>query len=595
MFEEVRICGLGSIDEAVLELHPRLTVLSGETGAGKSSVIKAFGLLAGGRGDPGAVRAGHSCAAVEARLQAPPGSALAERAAELGGVVEHGSVLITRTVSVDGRSRAYVGGRAVPVGVLAELVGGVLALHGQSGQLRLKHTAAQRAALDRFVGPPVLAPLESYRRTRAEWLEVRTSRELLQSREAESAREVEMLRLGLADVERVAPLPAEDVELDRELVRLGAADELRCAGDAARTAMVGSDASVAGCDDGGALAGLVQAARALDAAAAADPELGSLALRAHEVCMLTTELVGDLCSYVDGVESDGPRLEAAQARRAELNRLCRPHNTDVDGVLRWAAEAGLRLLDLDGGGERAAELAAAELRLGEQMLAHAREVSEARRDGAGRLAARVTGELDALSMPSAVFDVVVTAAAESGPDGADDVEYLFSAGTGVALRPLSRAASGGELSRIVLALEVVLAGGSDAQAMVFDEVDAGVGGEAASEIGRRLARLAEHAQVVCVTHLSQVAAFADQHLLVRKLQEGSTGVQHSTVRLLERPERVRELSRMLGGVAESRLAQGHADELLTCADEAKQAKPVPPRRPGARRPRTAQRVVRGAA
>jgi DNA repair protein RecN (Recombination protein N) len=595
MFDEIRICGLGSITEAVLELHPGLTVLSGETGAGKSSVVRAFGLLAGGRADVAHIRSGSSSAAVEARLSVSPDGPVASRVQELGGELESGSLLITRTVTSDGRSKAFVGGRAVPVGVLAELVGGLLALHGQSSQLQLRVAGAQRSLLDRFAGPPVLGPLEAYRAARERWAKARREQAELREQEGDRAREVELLRLGLAEVERVAPVEHEDESLDRELSRLAAADELRSASETARLALAGG--FEAPTDDGGAVAALAFAARSLDGASSSDPELAELSGRAHEVCVMAGELAAELASYAAGVDDDPMRLAAAQERRAELSRLCRPHGTDVDGVLHWSVEAQERLLALDGGGERSAALAAAELAAAREMLSLAVELSAARRAAAADLARRVTRELAALSMTTARFAVtvearsagqssapaeVLAAAQELGAEGDDDVEFLFTPGGGLAGRPLAKTASGGELSRVVLALEVVLAAGLGPASMVFDEVDAGIGGEAAVEVGRRLAALARHRQVICVTHLPQVAAFADRHLLVAKGGRGAA--VSSSIQTLGEQERVHELSRMLAGVADSELAHGHAAELLAAATASRAAAPeVAVLRPGAKR------------
>ncbi|HEX4015881.1 MAG TPA: DNA repair protein RecN [Frankiaceae bacterium] len=586
MFDEIRICGLGSIAEAVLELHPGLTVLSGETGAGKSSVVRAFGLLAGGRADVAQIRAGSSSAAVEARLVVAPDGPIAARVAELGGEIEGGSLLIARTVALDGRSRAFVGGRAVPVGLMAEVVGALLALHGQSSQLQLRAAEAQRSLLDRFAGAPVLKPLAEYHAARERWLVARREQAELRAQDGERAREVELLRLGLAEVERVAPLAGEDRDLDRELDRLAAADELRSASETARLALAGGFDAPS--DDGGAVAALAFAARSLDTAGASDPELAGLSVRAHEVCVVASELAAELSSYAAGVDDDPLRLAAAQERRDELSRLCRPHGTDVDGVLRWAAEAGIRLHALDGGGERCSALAAAEVAAAEQMLALAAVLSAARRSAAEGLGRRVSRELAALSMTAAQFMVSVEArpdvaaavgkgaasAEQLGADGGDEIEFLFTPGAGMSPRPLAKSASGGELSRVVLALEVVLAAGLGPASMVFDEVDAGIGGEAAVEVGRRLGALGRARQVICVTHLPQVAAFADRHLLVAK---GGRG-RGSSVQSLEQHGRVQELSRMLAGVSDSELAQGHAAELLAAAAAAGEPAKANPRK-----------------
>jgi DNA repair protein RecN (Recombination protein N) len=602
MFDELRICALGSVDEAVLELHAGLTVLSGETGAGKSSIVRAFGLLAGGRADASQVRSGRASAAVEGRLTVDPESIIASRVREVGGELEGSCLIVARTVSADGRSRAFVGGRSVPVGLLAEVVGGLLALHGQSSQLQLRQPGAQRLALDRFAGPAVLEPLQAFRATRERWQSARRELQQLKVAAKEQAREIELLRLGLADVERVAPLPGEELELDRELARLSAVDELRWASETARVHLTG-DENVR-TDDGGALAALGLAARTLDAAAGNDPELEALARRVHEVSVLAGEVAADLASYAAGVDDDPQRLAAAQERRAELSRLCRPHATGVDGVLVWAAEAASRLEALDPGGERCAQLEVRESQAAEQMLTLAKQLSVARTLAAKRLQCRISAELTALSMSSARLEVALSpfesgqgtaseSAARLGVDGGDEVELLFAAGDGMALRPLARAASGGELSRVVLALEVVLAAGLGPTSMVFDEVDAGIGGEAALEVGRRLAVLGQTRQVICVTHLPQVAAFADRHLLVAKSGRGAT--VHSGVIALDQPQRIRELSRMLAGVADSELARGHAAELLaSCTGVAPAGALVPAKGAGpprARSPKPGHRAL----
>jgi DNA repair protein RecN (Recombination protein N) len=602
MFDELRICALGSIDEAVLELHAGLTVLSGETGAGKSSIVRAFGLLAGGRADASQVRSGRSSAAVEGRLTVDPESVIASRVREAGGELEGSCLIVARTVSADGRSRAFVGGRSVPVGLLAEVVGGLLALHGQSSQLQLRHPGAQRSALDRFAGPQVLEALQTYRAARERWQSARRELQQLKAAASERAREIELLRLGLADVERVAPLAGEDLDLERELGRLSAVDELRWASETARVHLTGDENARS--DDGGALAALGLAARALDAAAGNDPELEALSSRVHEVSVLAGEVAADLASYAAGVDDDPQRLAAAQERRAELSRLCRPHSTGVDGVLLWAAEAASRLAALDPGGERCVQLEVQELRAAEQMIALAAQLSAARKVAARSLQRRISAELTALSMSSARLEVALSpfepgkesiaeSAARLGADGGDEVELLFASGDGMPLRPLARAASGGELSRVVLALEVVLAAGLGPTSMVFDEVDAGIGGEAALEVGRRLAVLGQTRQVICVTHLPQVAAFADRHLLVAKSGRGAA--VSSGVSALDQPQRIRELSRMLAGVADSELARGHAAELLaSCMGAAPAGAPIPAklsRPPRARSPKAGRRAL----
>jgi DNA repair protein RecN (Recombination protein N) len=592
VIEEVRISSLGVIDDAVLDLAPGFTVVTGETGAGKTMVVQSLTLLGGARGDGGVVRAGESRAAVEARLVVDAAGELAERARDLGADIEDGGsegegvLLVNRLVSTEGRSRAYVGGRGVPLGVLGELVGRSVAVHGQSGQLRLLRTAEQRAALDRYAGAAVLEPLAEYAQKHARLGAVRAEIVRLVAAERERAAEAELLRLGLADVERVAPEPGEDAALRAELARLSHAESLVAAATGAHAALAGADEADSGAAAG--LAALQAGRRALAAEESHDPELAALGTRFDEVLVLASELTTDLASYAAGVELDPARLQSANERAAELARLCRTHDTDVGGVLAWSERAATRLLELDGDTEQRERLEAEARQLTEALGVLAGTVARGRRAAAAELAGAVSAELTTLAMPRAQVSVAVTSTGdpeglevdlgdEHGrrpvaftASGVDDVEILLAPHAGAPPRPLGRGASGGELSRVMLALEVVLAERADdaeATTMVFDEVDSGVGGSAAVEIGRRLAKLARSRQVICVTHLPQVAAFADRHLAVQKSDDGR--VTTSGVRRLDDRGRIRELSRMLAGHAESSLAQGHAQELLGEASRAK--------------------------
>ncbi len=407
--------------------------------------------------------------------------------------------------------------------------------------------------------------------------------------ERERAAEAELLRLGLADVERVAPEPGEDVALRAELVRLSHAESLVAAGTSAHAALAGADdADAAEAGASPALSALQAGRRALATGEAHDPELAALGARFDEVLVLAGELATDLASYADRVELDPARLQAANERAAELARLCRTHDTDVDGVLAWSERASARLLELDGDTDQRERLEAEAGELSGALGELAGVIARARRAAADELAGAVSAELTTLAMPRAQVSVAVTSTDD--PDGlevdpgdgrglrrlactasgVDEVEILLAPHAGAAPRPLGRGASGGELSRVMLALEVALAERADdaeATTMVFDEVDSGVGGSAAVEIGRRLALLARSRQVICVTHLPQVAAFADRHLAVQKADDGR--VTTSGVQRLDDRGRIRELSRMLAGHAESSLAQGHAEELLGEAVRAK--------------------------
>ena len=572
----MRIRGLGVIDDAVLPLEPGLTVVTGETGAGKTMVVQGLGLLFGGRADAGRVRPDAPRAVVEGRLVLAPGSAALDRALDAGAELDDGTLLVSRSVSADGRSRAHLGGRSVPVGVLAELAEQVLAVHGQSDQQRLLKTARQRDALDRYAGPPVLGLRDRFRADWARWRDVRATLAQLRTEGAERLREAELLRLGVAEVEQVAPQPGEDVALSAEIERLANADDLRAAAAEAQVALTGDEDAPEGTD---ALQLLVAARRSVAAAAGHDPELSVLAGRLAELAHLATDVAGELASYLASVDADPVRLAVAQDRLAALTGLVRRSAaSDVDGVLAWAARASDRLLELDGADDRIAALEEQDVRLESSLGALALELSAARTEAAQRFGSAVTVELAALAMPHAEVtarvsqrpaddglragDRVLSAAA----DGVDEVELLLVPHPGAPPRALHKGASGGELSRVMLAVEVVFAGSDPVPVMVFDEVDAGVGGRAAVEVGRRLARLSRSHQVIVVTHLPQVAAFADSHLLVVKAPDGvaAGAVTRSGVVALDEAGRVVELSRMLAG-ADTGLARGHAEELLAAA------------------------------
>ena len=578
MLEEIRIRGLGVIGEAVLELGPGLTVVTGETGAGKTMVVTGLGLLLGARADAGAVRAGQETASVEGLVRVDADGPVAERVRDAGGVLDDGTLVLARTVSAQGRSRAHLGGRSVPVAVLAEIAPELVAVHGQADQIRLQSPARQRDLLDRYAGAAVGEPLASYAACFDRVQEVEAELDQVRTTRRERAQEAELLRHGLAEVEQVDPQPGEDEALAAELARLTHADTLRETAELAHQVLTG-EATGTGSDgrEPSNVAALVaDAARQLESGAALDPVLAALQRRLAEVGILAADVGTELASYADGVEADPVRLAVAQERVAALRGLTRRYGDDVEQVLAWAEDAAKRLLDLDDDGSRVERLERERGELRGQLGALGEQVSAARTAAGSRLAALVDAELAELAMPTAQLRPTVTQReAEPGlvlPDGrqvaygrsgVDEVELLLSPHDGAPARSLSKGASGGELSRVMLALEVVLAGVDPVPTFVFDEVDAGVGGRAAVEIGRRLSRLAETAQVLVVTHLPQVAAYADRHLAVSKAADGS--VVESGVELLDHAGRVTELARMLAGQEDSRSARAHATELLAAA------------------------------
>ncbi|RZS29524.1 DNA replication and repair protein RecN [Herbihabitans rhizosphaerae] len=577
MLAEMRIQGLGVIDEATLEPHSGFTVVTGETGAGKTMVVTGLHLLSGGRSDASRVRSGAPKATVEGVFTdvAGPGAAVATDAG--ADVEEDGSLIALRSVTADGRSRAHLGGRSVPVGVLSDLSEHLIAVHGQNDQLKLLRPADQRAMIDRFAGEDLAGTLTEYRRVREEWLSV--SEELIErtSRARELAREADLLRHGLNEIESVDPKPGEDDELVTEAKRLADVDQLRAAATGAQLATSGSPDGDP--DSPGALGLLGEARRHLSSVD--DPKLRELEPRLAEIGLLLADVAGEITSYVDNLEADPQRLEQVLARQAQLKQLTRKYAADVDGVLQWASDAAARLAGLDTSEEALAALAARRDELAVEVAEHAKTLTAQRIESAEELSKAVSEELGSLAMGQATIDVTVRPKpaerddklaltvdgdpVHAGPDGVDEVEIRLRAHSGAQPLPIHKAASGGELSRVMLAIEVVLAHADPVPTLVFDEVDAGVGGRAAVEIGRRLARLARTHQVLVVTHLAQVAAFADRHVIVDK----SEVFTRSSVRTLGDDDRVIELARMLAGMESTQTGRAHAEELLALADKDK--------------------------
>lgn len=580
MLEEIRIRSLGVIESSTLELGPGLTVITGETGAGKTMVVTALGLLLGGRADPGAVRTGAKHARVEGVLGVADLPEVVVAVEESGGEVEDGRVVLARNVAAEGRSRAWVGGAAVPVSGLASVAEPLVAVHGQSDQHRLLKQSAQREALDRFGGSAVAKAAASYSDLYTRLIDVERELRAVVLSAQERAREADQLRFGLTEIEAVSPEPGEDTALAAEEGRLGFADTLRTAAEQAREALSSEEGSP------DALATTSSARTLLEGVREHDPQAGELADRLAEVTYLLSDVAADVASYAARLDTDPARLAAVSERRAALTALTRKYGETIDEVLAWAEGGSRRLLDLDSTDEQIDQLKGEQAGLREQLDVAAGKLTAARQKAATRLGSVVTGELALLAMPHATVTVDVRAHEIERPEaltatelrvgdrwlratsnGVDEVELLLAANTGADARPLHKGASGGELSRVMLAVEVALAGTSPVPIFVFDEVDAGVGGKAAIEVGRRLAMLARDAQVLVVTHLPQVAAFADRHVVVHKSSDGTVTTSGLTV--LDDGERERELSRMLAGLEESDTALAHARELMETAAPAR--------------------------
>ncbi|OBH53195.1 DNA repair protein RecN [Mycobacterium mantenii] len=578
MLTEIRIESLGAISAAVGEFDRGLTVLTGETGTGKTMVVTGLHLLGGARADATRVRSGADRAVVEGRftttdLDEATVVKLDEMLDASGAERdEDGSVIALRSVSRDGPSRAYLGGRSVPAKSLGDFTAGLLTLHGQNDQLRLMRPEEQCGALDRFAkaGPA----LERYCKLRDAWLSAR--RDLLdrRNRMRELALEADRLNFALNEIDAVDPQPGEDDALVAEILRLSELDTLREAAATARAALSSDEP-----DGFSATDSLGKARAALESTD--DVKLVALAGQLGEVLTVVIDAAAELGGFLEELPVDASALESKLSRQAELRTLTRKYAADIDGVLDWARESRQRLAQLDVSEEGLAALAARVDELARELAQAAVDLSNIRRKAAKRLAKEVTAELSGLAMADAQFGIDVTIdtastaddaaalvlpsgeLARAGADGVDQVEFGFAAHRGMDQLPLAKSASGGELSRVMLALEVVLAASATGTTMVFDEVDAGVGGRAAVQIGRRLARLARTHQVIVVTHLPQVAAYADVHLVVHGAGPKGTSV----VRRVADDERVAELARMLAGLGESDSGRAHARELLGAAQK----------------------------
>lgn len=571
MLRELHIRDLGVIEDATLPLDPGLTVVTGETGAGKTMVVTGIGLVLGGRADPGLVRAGRDEAVVEAELELAAEHPARVRAAEAGAVSDEPELILARTVSAAGRSRAHVGGRRAPIATLTDLAEDLVAVHGQADQWRLRRPGQHRALLDAFGGEAVAGPAGEVAELFSAWQEAKGELTDLVDGERTRLQELELLTHQLEQIDSVDPTPGEDDELSRESELLGHAEDLRTGADAAHRLLSDPD-DFAG---GDAVGRIARAGEELMRLTEHDPRLADLHRRLGEVGVLAADLAGELSGYAADIEADPARLGAVEQRRATLTELTRRYGEDIDAVLAHRDTARERLLALEGADERIEELTARVDDLAGRLSAAVGRLTNARTAAAGELATTVEGELAQLGMGGARVEIAVEPRTDdAGPklpgpdgdqrvsaDGVDQVEIRVAANRGSEPRTVTKAASGGELSRIMLAIEVATAGSGRAQVptFVFDEVDAGVGGRAGLDVGARLAALARTSQVIVVTHLAQVAAHADRHLVVHKSHDEQ--VTSSDVRVVDGDDRLGEISRMMGG-GDTDVGLTHARELL---------------------------------
>ena len=561
MIEQINIRDLGVISEAQLDLGPGLTVLTGETGAGKTMVLNALGLLLGSRSDASAIRKGQEQAFVEGRWLLPKDAL--DRITASGVEIEDGELLVSRSISSEGRSKATVSGRSVPVGVLAEVGEHLVVVHGQSDQIRLKSASAQREALDQFAGAALAELLENYEAVFSEWKMVANRLQVLTTESSSRAREADEIRAAVEELTKLDPKSGEDIELSELAEKLTHLEELRIAAAAAHEELSSESFD----DSKDAISSIGKARRALEQVSNHDPELEKLAEQLKEIGFSLNETAASLSSYIASLDTDGAsELERIQLRRSELTTAMRKYGPTLDDVIAYLESSGSRLLDLDSSDEAISKLVLEEKQLNDKAHSLAEKISSIRTKAAAELSSAVTAELAALAMNGASLDVSISKLTELSSHGMDQVALLLSAYPGAEPRPIGKGASGGELSRIMLAIEVVLAKSELAPTFIFDEVDAGVGGAAATEVGKRLAMLARNAQVIVVTHLPQVAAFANRHL--RVLKSSSAEFTATDVVRLEGEQVVEELARMLSGLSESETGRSHAKELLDLAQSA---------------------------
>ena len=552
MIESLDISHLGVIESAHVDFGEGLIVVTGETGAGKTMVLSSLQLLLGARADAALVRSGADRLSVDGIFSVS--EEVAARVEESGGLVEGGELIVGRSVRAAGRSRAHLGSRPVPASVLTDIVGSMVTIHGQADQIRLTGEAAQRRALDQFGGESHAALLEEYRSAFRYAVDVKHRLDSLRGDASERAEELEDLRAAIQQIEELDPVSGEEETLVREAARLTNVEDLR--------ALVGVALGYLKGDDRGDYAGAVEAAHhayaQLDDAARFDEAVAEFVGRARNQVLELEALADDVSSYVSRLDADPERLAQIHARRAAIKDALRGRAADIDGLLVWLDEARARVDELSSPGSDPAtverELAAAQ----ERVLECGRRVTQSRARLAQELAAGVNEELHALSMPDATLQIDCEPTKPTS-NGCETVVFRLQPHPHAPARPLGQGASGGELSRVMLALELMLGRTEASSTFIFDEIDAGIGGQTATEVGARLKRLASSRQVIVVTHLAQVAVFGDQHLVIEK-NDGTTNVRE-----VRGDEREAELTRMMGGDPHSAAARRHASQVLASA------------------------------
>ena len=577
--KELNIRGLGVIEDATLNLEPGFTVITGETGAGKTMVVTALSLLMGGRADVSAIRHGSDKASLSARLI--PNENAFDLAQELGGDIEDGELLITRTLSRDGKNRAVLGGAPTTLNALSDLGEELIALHAQSSTFRLLKGSRQREIIDLFGGSELSKELAKYQKLFKEYRAVIAEIEKIFS--LNQARESEIKRINefLLSFNKVKPIHNEGKSLRERADQLENVDSFTSGLQEANLFL--------GEDESSALVQISKAKRSIEGIPANSKEIEDLKIEISQIQILVNELTRSISSQLDSLESNPHELEKINLRRSELTALFRKFSVDQyedpATELISRAEADTKLLQqLQDGDGAVAELEKRKAIVAEDLGKSAKKLTQLRKVVAEKLGVESTNEIKALAMPNAKLMIEISPTSSElsvlfegellpcAPFGSDDATFLLIPHPGAPALPIQKGASGGELSRVMLAIELVLAQAGSVPTYLFDEVDAGVGGKAAVEVGRRLALLARHAQVLVVTHLPQVAAWADQHFAI--LKSSSESVTSSDIKLLTSGERVSEIARMMTGLSDSSSAQEHAGELLDLVKMEKGRAPV---------------------
>lgn len=565
--EEISIRNLGIIDQSTLELGNGLNVLTGETGAGKTMILTALALVLGGKSDSALVRTGTERLTASAQFSLPAVTADLQEIAESSGTdISDGSLILTRTVNSDGKSKAVAGGTTVPATTLANFADQLVEIHGQAANHQIVKAARQRELLDRYAGDKLSKALTSYQSVFVSYNDLKARIKAALDSASKRDREIGELEEFLLAWQKLKAVRGEYSEITNQIARLSSVEDLRAASAGANEA-VSDEAS-------GALTVLGAARRFLDLAKGKDSKLDDIASSIAEGFYLIDDAARELSSYLTALEADPGKLDSLQSRKAEINSFLKRYGSsisaDEDLVALAARAKGAKeaIADLNGGEDRIRELQTELAGIKKELLTKAKSLTEIRTAASLTLAKEVTTEIAALAMPHTVFSIAITTADYNGSLkesdftilGCDEIAMQIQGHAGAPLIALGKGASGGEMSRIMLALEVVLAQTHPVGTYIFDEVDAGVGGKAAIEVGRRLAALAKHTQVIVVTHLPQVAAWADTHFVVKKSSDGS--ISQSDVTKLEDKARVEEIARMLAGLEGSASAQEHAAELL---------------------------------